>query len=527
MPDRARFASGRHAGVLIPLFSMPSRASWGVGEIADLPRLARWLDAAALDIVQLLPVNEMADGQNSPYSAMSAMAIDPIYIAVGEIPEVVDVGGESSLDPEQRGGLAHARKATLIEYRRVRALKSRVLRAAFERFESTAENSARASTFREFMGRESWWLDDYTIFRALHADSGGRYWLEWEAGVRERQPEAIEAARRRLATEIRYYAWLQWIADEQWHRARDACGPVGIFGDFPFMVSADSADVWSRQHEFRVDASVGVPPDAFSETGQDWGLPGYRWEAMERGGYEWLRQRARRCASLFDGFRVDHLVGFYRTFLRERDGATHFEPPDERSQLALGERLLRIFAESGAAIIAEDLGTVPDFVRESLGRLQVPGLKVMRWEREWLTQGQPFREPSSYPPASVAMTGTHDTETLAEWWESAPLDERAKVCVLSALRDACAAGDPFSERVRDALLRAIFDARSGLALLPFQDIFGWRDRINTPAVVNDRNWTWRLPWPVDDLIAEPAAIERATFLRELVRWHNRAAPTAG
>ena len=510
------FHAGRHAGIIVPLFSVPSRASWGIGEIADLPRLARWLATASLDIVQLLPVNEMADGQNSPYSAMSAMAIDPIYIALSDVPEFIDAGGEASLTPAEQHDLEQARRAPLVDYRRVRALKSRVLRDAFGRFASTTSPSDRTVAFRAFRSREAWWLDEYALFRALHAENAGRYWRQWEPGVRDRDAAALDAARARLAREMLYYAWLQWIAAQQWQRALDDCGDVGIFGDFPFMVSRDSADVWARQDEFVVDASVGVPPDAFSATGQDWGLPGYRWDHMERGGYEWLRQRARRCAALYDGFRVDHLVGFYRTYMREPDGTTHFEPPDEPSQLAQGERLLGLFCGTGAEIIAEDLGTVPDFVRESLARLDVPGLKVMRWERDWQTDTRPFHDPSSYPANSVATAGTHDTETVAEWWDGAPRDERARLCELPVLADASDPDDPFSDRVRDALLRALFSARSRIVLLPIQDVFGWKDRVNTPAVVDDVNWTWRLPWPVEDLAREPAATERARFLRMLV-----------
>lgn len=517
MPECTRFRSGRHAGVLVPLFSIPSRASWGVGEIPDLPRFARWLDAAGLDIVQLLPVNEMADGQNSPYSALSAMAIDPVFIALSDVEEFVTAGGEETLGPEERAALAAVRGATQVEFRKVRALKTRALRAAFDRFESGAwrEDGSRAAAFRAFSEREGWWLHDYALFRALHAEKGARYWLEWEPGLRDRDPSALDEARQRLAREIFYYSWLQWTADEQWQRAREACGRVGIFGDFPFMVSGDSADVWSRQGEFRIDAAVGVPPDAFSETGQDWGLPCYRWDVMERRGYEWLRQRAQRCAELYDGFRVDHLVGFYRTFCRERDGAAKFIPPDEPSQLAQGERLLRLFAESGACIIAEDLGTVPDFVRESLARLSVPGLKVMRWEREWKVEGKPFRAPASYPVESVATTGTHDTETLAEWWDTADPDERASLCEVAAADRSCDAADPFSGTVRDALLAMLFGAASRIVLVPIQDIFGWRERINTPAVVDDVNWTWRLPWPVEDLLRESDATDRAAFVRGL------------
>jgi len=525
-----RFEAGRHAGALVPLFSIPSRGSWGIGEIPDVARFARWLSSAGLDVVQLLPVNEMADGQSSPYSALSAMAIDPIYIALGELDEFVAGGGEASLRPDERAALEEARQAPAVAYSRIRAIKSRVLRSIFNQCQTREwrEGSVAADALRGFMEREAWWLDDYALFRALRLENGGRYWREWDAGVRDREPAALDAARERLSPEILYRSWLQCIADTQWQKARRDCAPVGIFGDFPFMVSGDSADVWSRQHEFRLDAAVGVPPDAFSENGQDWGLPVYRWDVIANGGYEWLRQRARRCAELYDGFRVDHLVGFYRTFVRERDGATQFVPPDQPSQIAQGERLLTHLRESGSRLIAEDLGIVPDFVRASLARLGVPGLKVLRWEREWGVVGHPFREPSTYPPTSVAITGTHDTETLAEWWDTAPDEERACAANLRTLREAgCRPTDPFSGTVRDALLASVFGAGSDLVLVPVQDIFGWRDRVNTPAVVDDVNWTWRLPWPVEHLLVERGGAmsdamtdspqERAAYVLQLAR----------
>jgi 4-alpha-glucanotransferase len=288
------------------------------------------------------------------------------------------------------------------------------------------------------------------------------------------------------------------------------------------MVSTHSADVWARQHEFRLDASVGTPPDAFAADGQDWGLPVYRWEVMERNGYEWIRQRIRRCVELFDGFRIDHLVGFYRTFVREPRGS-HFTPADEPSQLAQGERLMRLFVDSGARIIAEDLGLVPDFVRDSLARLRIPGLKVLRWERRWHDEGQPFIRPADYPTESVAISGTHDTETLAEWWDSAAPEERRLCAELPELREAgCMPGSPFSAATRDALVELLVGARSNFVILPVQDVFGWRDRVNTPGVVNDENWTWRLPWRVDELMSQPEAQERARFLRTLSRRYQRS-----
>jgi 4-alpha-glucanotransferase len=269
-----------------------------------------------------------------------------------------------------------------------------------------------------------------------------------------------------------------------------------------------------------------VPPDAFSATGQDWGLPVYRWEVMEQDDYRWLRQRAKRSARLFDGFRIDHLVGFYRTYSRplgETEGT--FDPSEEDDQTALGERLMAIFTSSGARIIAEDLGVVPDFVRESLMKLGIPGYKVLRWERDRDEPGEPFHDPAEYPALSVATTGTHDTDPIATWWETAPVDEREALAALPQLAayfdGAAPDAAPFTPALRDAILRALYTSASTLVLIPIQDVFGWTDRINTPATVTNDNWTWRLPWPVDTLSAQPEARERMNALRKWAEETDR------
>jgi len=227
-------------------------------------------------------------------------------------------------------------------------------------------------------------------------------------------------------------------------------------------------------------------------------------------------------AALYDGYRVDHLVGLYRTFGRPPAGEPFFNPIDEPTQIAQGEAILRILAEAGAGIIAEDLGVVPDFVRASLARLGVPGCKVMRWERDWHLHEQPFVDPRGYPARSAAMTGTHDTETLAEWWDNASPKERHLCADIPGVREAgCDPDAPFGPRTRDALLRALFGAGSNLLIVPFQDLFGWRDRVNVPAVVNDENWTWRLPWPIEDLYVRLETRERAAFLRALATEFGR------
>jgi len=286
------------------------------------------------------------------------------------------------------------------------------------------------------------------------------------------------------------------------------------------MVDGDSADVWARQHQFRLDVSIGAPPDAFSATGQNWGLPLYRWDVIAEEGYLWLRERARRSADLFDGFRIDHLVGFFRTFGWPKDGSpSFFTPADEQTQAELGARLLQVFREPGAEIIAEDLGTVPDFVRATLERLAVPGFRVFRWERHWHIEGQPFREPGEYPTISVAASGTHDTEALAVWWANAPREEREKVFALPTVQRLAGGADlvdaPYNPTVRDLLLETLFASASDLLLLPVQDAFGWADRINEPATVADSNWTYRLPWSLDQWDGIPEARERQQTLR---RW---------
>lgn len=569
-PQTPSFAEGRHAGVLLPLFSCASTRSWGIGEITDLPVVARWLRDAGLDLIQMLPVNEMAFGQTSPYSALSAMAIDPLYISLEGVPEGQMLGGEASLSPEARGRLDVARRSPGVAYAEVRAIKGEALRAAYRKFlEMGGSGRPRADAFEKFRTESRWWLEDYALFRALHEHHEHRAWWTWDEALQRREPAALDRARTELADEIRYYEFLQWLAADQWRAAREASAPVGFFGDLPFMVGADSADVWANQEMFARDLSVGTPPDAFSATGQDWGLPAYRWEAVANSNFRWLRDRARRARELFDGFRVDHVIGFYRTHVRpiplpgetteaapppaadagsgdaagdaaaaEALSKAFFTPAEEHHQRALGEHIIGVFRESGAYIIAEDLGTVPDFVRESLERLQVPGYRVLRWEREWNQPGQPFRDPARYPALSLATTGTHDTDPLAIAWDDAPNDERTAIAALAGIggirsgedgsgeaenaENSNAADRDFDNEVRDAVLKLLYASGSNLLVIPIQDLFGWRDRINTPATVGDTNWTWRLPWPVDRLDDEPEAHERAETLRQWAADTNRS-----
>jgi 4-alpha-glucanotransferase len=284
--------------------------------------------------------------------------------------------------------------------------------------------------------------------------------------------------------------------------------------------------VWTRKQEFKLDATVGVPPDAFSDSGQDWGLPPWRWTAMQDTGFHWMRGRARRTAALFDGVRIDHLVGLYRVYVRPTDPAQPkvFSPPDERTQRMLGATLLGIYLASGVEVVAEDLGTVPDFVRWSMARIGVPGFKVMRWERAWNTSDQQLVDPATYPEVSVALSGTHDTEAMAQWWVEASPALRASLLQICGLQ----AGEtgpppPYAPRVRDAVLRTLLASASRYVMIPLQDVFGWDARVNTPATVTDANWTWRVPVMMDTWPESPEWVERAAALASWSRNFGRAA----
>lgn len=511
--------SDRRSGVLVPLFSIASSRSWGIGEFLDLPDFAAWLRTAGQRFVQILPIGELPESQSSPYSALTAMALDPNFISVAALAEFQALGGEAQLPDEDRRALDTLRQADRVKYADVRTLKGRVLRRAYQQFleHEVGHGTARAAAFRAFAEQEAAWLDDYAIFRALHARHEGTPWWEWPAPLAKREQAALQAAAGELRDEIGYRKYLQWVAASQWAQARQAAAPVEVYGDVPFMISADSPDVWTRQNEFRFDATVGVPPDAFSATGQDWGLPPWRWEEMAKSDFAWMHRRAQRTAQLFDGFRLDHLVGLYRTYMRPLDKKQEpfFAPPDEPTQARLGEQLVSLYRDTGAEVIAEDLGTVPDFVRASLQRLGVPGFKVVRWERKWKARGKPFIDPADYEETSVATTGTHDTEPMVAWWEAAPAAERKAVLRMPSMRRLIK--DSASEL--DALLRALLESPSRLTIIPLQDVFGWTDRINTPAQITADNWSWMLPWRVDRLHERPEAQARAA---DLARWTREA-----
>ena len=486
--------TGRLAGVAVPLFSLRSEPDPGIGEFDDLIPFFSWAVAAGQRIIALLPLGEAAPGEGSPYNALSSFALDPLHLRLARIPELRNRRPVPPADP-RLGGARVDRQAA-------RAWKEPLFREAFERFRALPESHARRRRFRAFLQGRGAWLDDYSLFRALLEENDWRSWRDWPEALRRRDPIALEEARARLESRTRLFEYLQFVAEEAWQRVRAAARRRGValMGDLPFAPSENSADVWAHPEVFDVSRSIGAPPDEFSASGQRWGLPMIRWNELRRSGWRWLRQRVRRMAELYDLFRVDHVVGLFRTFYFVGDSPGDFDPAAPEAQAAQGREILEAMIAEGAAAkpIAEDLGTIPPFVRETITALGIPGYKVLRWER---ADGD-FADPSSYPECSVATTGTHDTSTLAEWW--AELSPRE-----------------LTREHRHAILDSLYRSPSRYVILPIQDLFGWRERINLPASTGEGNWTFRLPVVAEKLHTDPAIRRETGMLRRSIDASGR------
>ncbi|HVV49998.1 MAG TPA: 4-alpha-glucanotransferase [Polyangia bacterium] len=514
----------RRAGVVLPLFSVRSKASWGVGDVSDIPRFAAWAGRAGFSLWQMLPVNETTGADPSPYASMSTFALDPVYLSLDDCEDFAAAGGRGALSAEIRERLEAAAAAPLVDWGAVRAVKRAAIEQAFARFlrEERDKRTARAHELSLFQRDNRGWLEDYALFAVLH-EKLGRSWLDWPQDLRDRQPGALMAARAEHAEAILRAKWVQWQLDRQWRRARREASPAGVqlMGDLPFVTGMDAADVWANRDLFRVDQHVGTPPDDVSPEGQDWGLPVYNWDAFEREDFAWMKARAMRAGDLFGSYRVDHALGFYRTFFRSIDGrTTGFTPADEPTQIALGEEIMRVMNRWGE-VIAEDLGTVPPFLRPSLEKVGVPGYRVLRWEKD----GETYRDPAAWPPTSVATNATHDTDTTAAWYDALPPEERERLRQIPALK-SIDPGKPFDDQVRDLLLRAIYEAPSTISLVTFQDAMGSRERVNVPGKVDPANWTYRTSATVEALLADASTIERLAALAADSGRQKAASPAA-
>jgi 4-alpha-glucanotransferase len=283
--------------------------------------------------------------------------------------------------------------------------------------------------------------------------------------------------------------------------------------------------VWTNQDEFDLSRTVGAPPDGFNPKGQRWGLPLPNWSAMRAQGFKVLRARARHASTLYDLLRIDHVVGLYRTFNFGSELAEPgvFTPVNEDDELRQGEEVIHAIKEEAGAteLIAEDLGTVPPWVRASLTQLGVAGYKVMQWERDWGHGDEPFISPTAYPTLSLATTGTHDTEPLTVWWRAQPIDVREKLVRGLGLEGKVNPRRMLEESARFAILTVLYAAPSKLVIVPIQDLFGWSAQINRPGTISAWNWTYRIPLTLERMRRSRAIQEDVVRLREIAMGSGR------
>lgn len=489
----------RSSGILLHPTSLPGPYRTGdLGEAAY--RFVDFLVDSGQHLWQVLPLGPPGYA-GSPYDSSSSFAGSTYLIALEPLVEMGLLGPDDLNRFEECAEPASSGDADRV--------KGRLLRQAFDQLD---HHAGIQDDFGRFQDQEGYWLSDYALYRVLSVAHQGRPWYSWDDDLVQRKPEALEAARRSRSAEIRFQSFLQYLFARQWANLKRYANDRGvqIIGDIPIFVAHDSADVWAHQGLFILDEHgqplvvAGVPPDLFSETGQRWGNPCYRWEVMRETGYRWWIDRFRRTLELTDIVRVDHFRGF----------AAGWQIPAEQPVAVHGrwvpgpglDFFERVATELGSLpIIVEDLGLITDDVIALREQLGYPGMKVLQF-----AFGDDHRNPylpHNYDKNAVVYTGTHDNDTTRGWFASCSPWEREHV-----LRYLGTSG----EHITWDLIRLAFASVATLAVVPLQDVLGLGSeaRMNVPAKMSG-NWTWR--YRSGDLTED-----LAHRMAELARLYGRA-----
>ncbi len=492
----------RASGVLVHPTSFPS--NYGMG---DLGRSARefldFLTDCRQTIWQILPLGPTGYG-NSPYASYSAFAGSPYLISP-------DILVEKGLLTRSEAGKAFVPPSTETEYERAFANKNKLFNIAFERFEEQNGKDG-GNEMRSFARKNSYWLKDFCLFMACLEHYEFRPWNTWDADLAKRKDSAIKSIEKKLATRIRYHRWLQFEFFNQWLDVKKYANERGItvIGDIPIFVDHNSSDVWAHSEFFEVDERgnrllvAGVPPDYFSETGQLWGNPLYKWKALKKDGYTWWLERFEQMMLMTDAIRVDHFRGFDAYWEVKADAPNAMKG---RWVKGPGTDLFNaIYARfKELPIIAEDLGMITKDVIELRDRYNLPGMKILQFA--WNDNSGNGFLPHNFDTANcVVYTGTHDNDTSRGWYDNAgPLEQHR---LREYVRSAC--DQPELELIRLAMI-----SNADQAIFPMQDLMGLgtEHRMNFPGTT-DGNWNWRYT-------PEMLSQVNREFLRHLVQISNR------
>jgi 4-alpha-glucanotransferase len=376
-----------------------------------------------------------------------------------------------------------------VNYPAAADLKLRLLKKAFDNFEKSNSGSSQ-SDLDAFASAESFWLEDFSLFSAIQEKEGTSDWTRWEKGLRTRQPEAIARARTFFADEIRFHRFIQWQFSVQWKELRAYCKSKGIclIGDIPLFVAHRSADVWAHPDFFKLNSDgnpsvvAGVPPDYFSRTGQVWGVPVYRWDKLQERNYSWWIERLRAAFGRFDVCRLDHFIGFVRTYEVSAQAETavggQYLPGGGASFFEAARKAL-----GSLPFIADDLGSVTPEVLALRDRYHFPGTRVLQFELG--SELENNSGPSEHASVnSVVYTGTHDNDTTEGWYRKLPATQQ------KALQKRLRTDDRGIVR---AMIREALASRADTAIVPAQDLLelGTEARMNIPGTAKG-NWQWRL-----------------------------------
>ncbi|MFC1667953.1 4-alpha-glucanotransferase [Chlamydiota bacterium] len=407
----------KRAGVLTPLFSLFSKNSIGIGEFPDLKLFVDWCKKCGLSIIQLLPMNEMGP-LNCPYDAESSFALDPVYLSLNDV--IAHIKSKKTF----KNKLADLKKRYPCTIHYVNyEIKENKVQLLYEIF--SANKTSLQNDFNQFIDQNSYWLNDFALFKVLKEHFNGKPWYEWEAPHKNRDLSFLNNFEKDHHNEVLFQKWLQWLTFVQFIDVKEYAKKHNLLlkGDLPILVSRDSADVWAHPHYFKLDFASGAPPDMYASKGQRWGMPPYNWEQIATDNYCYFKEKLAFAEHFYHMLRIDHVVGLFRIWSipQEEPKENHglhgfFDPYDEGIWKEHGNRILSMINDNTSMLLcAEDLGIIPPACPQVLNELGIPGNNVQRWTKIWADEFN-FISSDRYRLLCVAMLSTHDTTNFASWW---------------------------------------------------------------------------------------------------------------
>jgi 4-alpha-glucanotransferase len=555
-------AGVRSWGIAVQLYSLRSDGNWGMGDLHDLRELIAQAAPMGCSIVGLNPLHALLPAvpdQISPYSPSNRQFLNVLYVAVPDVPEFAECAPaqERVADPEFQALLRQLRATSNVDYPRVAAAKFAVLRMIFEHFRNAhlATGTERAAAFHKFVRERGEPLRLHAIFDALDADLrllGPQYWgwPSWPEEYRDPLSPAVNRFARDRAGEVEYFLYLQWLAEEQLYAAqqlaRQSGMAIGLYGDVAVGANPGGSETWANRHLYVQQASVGAPPDPLALKGQDWGIPPQSPAELRAQEYEpfvtLIRNNMRATAAL----RLDHVMTLFRLWWVPRGSSSargayvHYPLDDLVAILALES------VRNHCIVIGEDLGTVPDEVRDAMERYHVYHYKVLLFEKE---EDQRFKAPWRYARNALATVTTHDLPTLRGWWEGLDIGLREQLDLYPAASQAEEDGRG-RERERVAMMQALSEQRlwhweshepppdyspalaraiqcylgvsnAGLAMIQIEDLIGMPDPANVPGTHQEHaNWQRKVAINTADILAREEVREMLAAMNAARQGRN-------